>query len=98
MSDKLGKYPGPTLICPKCDSARIITGCIPGDDFVSIGFKPDGTRPLTLTLAWMPIPMNDLSACLDCGCFWSSMDPHRLCAFVKRHFKKDVVARLRLDK
>jgi hypothetical protein len=75
--------------CPRCKSAKLMEGVVPGAEGQPIdGFQPKETR-LLQKLFMMPrvrlLDSSQFRACADCGLVWSSVDPSELKDFVQKH-------------
>jgi hypothetical protein len=72
--------------CLKCGSSRVTKGRVVNYDANTLAvFRPDGLRPLALTLSQGPNLSEEGYACLDCGLVWSSVPPEKLGAYIRKH-------------
>ena len=68
-----------TTTCPRCQSERIVTGELRASEGQP-AFYPQPTRTRWFSLFWKPsVVVEEWSkVCLDCGLFWSRVDPQRI--------------------
>ena len=68
-----------TTTCPRCQSERIVTGVLRAPEGPP-AFYLQPTRTRWFFLFWKPsVVVEEWSkACLDCGLFWSRVDPGRI--------------------
>ena len=76
--------------CPKCQSAAVVPGIIPGaDGNTTNGFQPTDTK-LSSKLLFHRVRLTDgelFHACQSCGLVWARTDPTELASFVANRVK-----------
>lgn len=87
--------------CVKCGSSRIVSGTL-GPGYLFIMFRADGLlstfHPFSPLHPDRPVQQANSLACLDCGCFWSSINPDKLKAVIQRDGNKELQTRLGLSR